>query len=54
MKSPQIILIVLKEIQADGNEIMDHTPMHRTNYFLTNLPTDYYINNPGVQRISGK
>ena len=43
----------LKEIQADGNEIMDHTPWHRTNYFFTNLPTDYYINNPGVQRIAG-
>ena len=27
--------------------------MHRTNFFTTILPTDYYINHPGVQRLSG-
>ena len=43
----------LKEIQANGNEILDHTPQHRTNFFTTILPTDCYVNNPGVQRISG-
>ena len=43
----------LKQIQASGHEIMDHTPWHRTNYFFTNLSTDYYQNNPGVYRING-
>ena len=43
----------LKEIQANGNEMLDHTPQHRTNFFTTILPTDYYVNNPGVQIISG-
>src|SRR3972149_565058 len=46
-------VIGLKQIQASGHEIMDHTPQHRTNYFTTILPTDYYINHPGVQRIAG-
>ena len=43
----------LKQIQASGHEMMDHTPQHMTTYFTTILPTDYYLNNPGVQRISG-
>ena len=43
----------LKQIQASGHEIMDHTPIHETNFFTTILPTDYYVNNPGVQRILG-
>jgi len=46
-------VVGLKQIQASGHEIMDHTPQHRTNYFTTILPTDYYINHPGVQRIAG-
>ncbi len=43
----------LRQIQAAGHEMMDHTPWHRTNYFLTKLNTDYYLNHPGVHRISG-
>jgi hypothetical protein len=43
----------LRQIQANGHEMMDHTPWHRTNYFTTILPTDYYRGHPGVQRISG-
>ena len=30
----------LKQLQADGHEMMDHTPYHRTNYFRTPLSTD--------------
>jgi hypothetical protein len=40
-------------MQASGHEMMDHTPTHDAHYFLTSLPTDYYLNHPGVQRISG-
>jgi hypothetical protein len=43
----------LQQIQASGHEIMDHTPKHCTNYFYTILSTDYYVNHPGVYRISG-
>ena len=43
----------LRQMQASGHEMMDHTPWHRTNYFRTILPINYYINHPGVQRISG-
>ena len=43
----------LKQLQTNGHEMMDHTPQHATNYFTTILPTDYYLNNPGVERISG-
>ena len=40
-------------MQASGHEMMDHTPTHETNFFKTILSTDYYINHPGVHRISG-
>lgn len=43
----------LRQIQANGHEMMDHTPWHTTNEFSTILSTDYYINHPGVQRIHG-
>ncbi len=49
-------IIVLQEM---GNEIMDHTPDHRTNFFTTQFPVgDYFLdslNNPieGIDHIIG-
>ncbi|NWF90935.1 MAG: T9SS type A sorting domain-containing protein [Ignavibacteriaceae bacterium] len=42
----------VKQLQASGHEMMDHTPTHRTNYFYTNLNTTYYESHPGVHKIS--
>jgi len=42
----------LKQIQAQGHELMDHTPQHGTSYFRTLLPADYYLNHPGVHEIA--
>lgn len=46
-------LIGIKQLQASGHEMMDHTPQHRTNLFRTILSPDYFINHPGVYKISG-
>ena len=43
----------VKQLQASGHEMMDHTPQHRTNLFRTILSPDYFINHPGVHRIDG-
>ncbi len=32
---------------------MDHTPQHGTSYFSSILSTDYFVNHPGVYRITG-
>ncbi|MCB0747049.1 MAG: hypothetical protein KDC90_06235, partial [Ignavibacteriae bacterium] len=48
---------VVQELQAAGHEIMDHTPNHRTNYFITLFPIDtFYIENtttflPGIDQV---
>jgi len=42
----------LKEIQASGHEMMDHTPIHHTQLFTTILNTDYYINKDSNGRIT--
>jgi len=33
---------VIKSIQDNGHELMDHTPNHRTNYFITQFPLGDY------------
>ena len=43
---------MLKILQSDGNELMDHTPDHCLQYF-TNVPdTSYYHNKKGVDHIN--
>ncbi|MCB0748482.1 MAG: hypothetical protein KDC90_13555, partial [Ignavibacteriae bacterium] len=42
----------LLTLQNNGHEIMDHTPMHRTNTFEALFPNEY-TNHPGVQNING-
>ncbi|MBK8946971.1 MAG: hypothetical protein IPM32_17125 [Ignavibacteriae bacterium] len=54
--SPSYISAI-KAIQDAGHEIMDHTPNHRTNYFITEFPANDYLQNgtavpiPGVDQI---
>ena len=43
---------MLKDLQAHGHEMMDHTPWHSTVWFATKLSTDIYQNRPGVHKIS--
>lgn len=45
---------MLKGLQSNGHELMDHTSDHVTSYFITPLSTDYYKNHPGVHRINDK
>ncbi|MBK7107168.1 MAG: hypothetical protein IPH62_17990 [Ignavibacteriae bacterium] len=40
--SPSYISAI-KTIQDAGHEIMDHTPNHRTNYFITEFPASEYL-----------
>ncbi len=42
----------IRQMQASGHEMMDHTPWHDTHWFATTSP-DSYINHPGVHRING-
>src|SRR3990172_94639 len=42
---------VIKQMQASGHEMMDHTPTHGTNFFTTFLDTSYYSQHPGVHQI---
>lgn len=44
---------MVKDLQSNGHEMMDHTPWHRTNYFHTAIGTDYYLGHNGVERIAG-
>lgn len=37
-------LDMVRTLQTAGHEIMDHTPNHRTNYFLTEFPAIDYLN----------
>ncbi|MFZ1289754.1 MAG: BACON domain-containing carbohydrate-binding protein [Melioribacteraceae bacterium] len=46
-------ITMLKNLQSHGHEMMDHTPVHKTNYFFTKLSTDLYKNHPGVHKIDG-
>ncbi len=41
----------IKVFQSLGNEMMDHTPNHRTNYFITKFDTSLYKNVSGVDHI---
>lgn len=43
----------IRQLQASGHEMMDHTPAHVTNRFNTILDPGYYVNHPGVHNISG-
>ena len=44
----------VKNLQAHGHELLDHTPEHRTNYFITKFNTDSYVSLPGVDHINDK
>ncbi len=41
----------IKVFQNLGNELMDHTPNHRTNYFITKFDTALYSGENGVDHI---
>ena len=41
----------IKVFQSLGNELMDHTPNHRTNYFITKFDTMLYKDVSGVDHI---
>jgi hypothetical protein len=43
----------LAQLQSQGHELMDHTPLHRTNYISSILPKDYYQGKAGVHNING-
>ena len=43
----------IRSYQQRGNELMDHTPNHRTNFFITKFDTSEYINKPGVDHLAG-
>ncbi len=43
----------IRQMQASGHEMMDHTPWHDTHWFQTFLSTDLYVNHPGVYRVLG-
>ncbi|MCB9247691.1 MAG: hypothetical protein H6613_03730 [Ignavibacteriales bacterium] len=36
-------LTLVHSIEDAGHEIMDHTPNHRTNYFITSFPVDIFL-----------
>ncbi|MFZ1290816.1 MAG: hypothetical protein WAR79_12045 [Melioribacteraceae bacterium] len=38
-----VFLNTIKDIQNSGHEIMDHTPNHRTNYYITSFPASDYL-----------
>lgn len=43
----------IREFQSQGHLLMDHTPSHATNYFITKFNTTNYDGVPGVDHISG-
>jgi hypothetical protein len=43
---------LIKQFQANGHELADHTPNHDTRFFTTSKPQSF-VNNPGVDHISG-
>jgi hypothetical protein len=43
---------LINNLQSGGNELMDHTPDHRTNYFTYSNAISY-LNVPGVDHING-
>lgn len=43
----------IKTLQNNGNELMDHTPEHRTNFFTTIFNTTDYVNLKGVDHLVG-
>ena len=45
---------MLKILQSDGNELMDHTPDHLLQYFTNVTDTSYYHNKKGVDHINNK
>jgi hypothetical protein len=41
----------VKTLQASGHELMDHTPNHKTNHFVTLFNPDDYIGLEGVEKV---
>ena len=41
----------VRELISNGHEMMDHTPNHMTNYFVTKFNSENYKNIPGVDHI---
>ncbi|MCP5064827.1 MAG: hypothetical protein GY936_20600 [Ignavibacteriae bacterium] len=42
---------LIKGFQSDGHEMMDHTPNHHTNFFLTKFAPESYIGVNGIDKI---
>ncbi len=43
----------IRTLQSNGNELMDHTPEHRTNFFTTKFNASDYSNLSGVDHLIG-
>ncbi len=42
----------IRQLQADGHELLDHTPEHRTSYFNTKFEPSSYISLSGVDHVN--
>ncbi|MCB9219802.1 MAG: hypothetical protein H6610_10140 [Ignavibacteriales bacterium] len=46
-------IAMVQTLQTAGHEIMDHTPNHRTNYFITEFPASEYLEIDLITPITG-